>query len=176
MTFRVGLYIALCFLFTFILHAQSHRNFDVSMSVGDLAQAYGRWEMAHRGPHTGIEKILVPMLEIYSPNGALIYHGTQSDTGRAQQVLRSLPAVPSPPPSPEVKMSLSEILEMTPALAKWKSTILSGHHFVVFSLSMQGHWNKPNAYSEQNHAVDTIPRRPGVNIDVVRINLTFPQN
>ena len=161
-------------LLTAVSQAQSHRTFEISMSVGELGKAYGYWERTHHQPQAGVEEILVPMLEIYSPDGVLVYHGTQSDTARAAQVLDALPAHPSPPPSPKVKMSLGEILEMTPALAKLKPTIVGDHHFVVVSISMQGHWSKSNAYSEQNHAVDSIPKRPGLGIDIVRINLVFP--
>jgi hypothetical protein len=175
LVYRIVLSIALTLsLFGYASEAQSRRMYDVKMSVQDMANGYARWEMAHNRPHQG--EIMLPMLEIYSPDGTLIYHGGQNDTGRAAQVLDSLPALPSSPPSLADKMSLSEMLDMTPDLAKYKSTILNAHHFVVISLSMQGDWKKSNAYTEQNHAVDSIPKRQGVNLDVVRINLSFPQN
>ena len=165
--------ILILLLLTATSQAQSHRIFDISMNGGELAKAYGHWEMTHHRSPAGVEKILVPMLEIYSSDGHLIYHGTQGDTARAPQVLGALPAHPYPPPSPETQMSLDEILEMTPSLAKLKPTIVGDHRFVVVSISMQGHWSKSNAYSEQNHAVESIPKRQGVDIDVVRIYLSF---
>jgi hypothetical protein len=154
--------------------AQTHRVFDANMDAGQLAEAVAHWEKAHNAPHNG--KILVPMLDVYAPDGTLIYHGGQDDTGHAAQILNALPAHPSPPPSPAIKMSLDEALAMTPELAKLKDTILSAHHFVVISISMKGKWTISNPYTEQNHAVDSIPRRPGVDIDVIRINMVFPKN
>lgn len=166
---------ALLVSFMFIAQqAQSQRTFDTSVSVSEFALAHARWEAANH--RRALAKILVPMLEIYSPTGALIYHGTQSDTGHAVGVLASLPATPSPSPPPDTQMGLSDILDISPDLARWKNTILSRHHFVVVSISVQGKWKISNAYSEQNHAVDSIPKRPGVDIDVVHINLIFPGN
>jgi len=168
--------VALLILLVFIVpsaQAQSRRTFDANVSVAEFGLAHANWEHAnHRPP---LKKLLVPMLDIYSPTGALIYHGTQSDTGRAARILASLPNIPFPHPSSDAQMGLNDILGMSPDLTKWTHTILSNHHFVVVSISVQGKWKRSNAYSEQNHAVDSIPKRPGVNIDVVRVNLIFPR-
>ena len=169
--------IVILFLFPFatvVAQAKTHRTFSTSVTINTFGNAYHRWDIAnHRSP---TQKIMVPMLEIYSPSGVLIYHGAQDDAGCAAQVLSSLPSVPSPPPSRNVHVSLNDILDISPDLSKLKETILSGHHFTVVSFSVRGKWSQPNAYSVQNHAVDSIPKRPGVDIDVVYINLIWPED
>jgi hypothetical protein len=83
--------------------------------------------------------------------------------------------VATPAPSPDVQMDLDEILEITPELAQRKNNILGRHHFVVVSISVDSKGlSKSSPYYEQNHAVDSVAKRWGLDIDVVRINLIFP--
>jgi len=161
----------------FLAQAQSQRTFDTNLPVADFVFKHGTWEHDHGKLSGPTETVPVPMLDIYSPSGILIYHGAKKDAGRAAQILDSLPALPSPAPAPDAQMSLGEILQMTPDLAKSKDTILSSHHFVVVSISAQAKGiQKTDPFNVQNQAVASIPKRPGVDVDVVHINLVFPKN
>jgi hypothetical protein len=173
-------FVTVSFTFTLIVsQAHSQRTLDTSMQAGEFGSRDTLWEDAHGRRQGPTETVFVPMLDIYSPVRTLIYHGTDHDTERVGQILSLLPTVPSsaPSPSPDVQMSRGEILEITPELAKWKDSILSGYHFVVVSISVQSNsLTKHSPYYIQNHAVDSIPTRLGVEIDIVHINLASPRN
>jgi len=154
--------------------AQTQVFYDANLTIQELSEAYSRWERAHNQPH--LPTIFVPLLDIYNPEGKLIYHGDERDTAKAAQILNSLPNIPLAPPSSGVMLGINDVLEITPAATKWKSAILNKHHFVVVSYSIRGSGKISNDNSAQNHAVDSIPRRRGVDIDIVRLNIVLPKN
>ncbi len=157
------------------LRAQARRTFDTSIAAAELGRQYTLWIHAH---HTGplpLVRIDIPMLDIYSPAGDLVYHGTQTKTGQAAQVLNALPHLPSLTSRSDVEIPLGVMLEMTPQLAQWKRSIMDSQNFVVVSISVRDKkLKKSSPYYVQNQAVDSIPRQPGVGIDVVHIDVNFP--
>lgn len=147
--------------------------YTTTMLASQLARQHAMWEY-NQGRQPKSYLIMIPQLDIYSPSGKLIYHGTEHDISKTPQVLEALPKLPSPAPPPDAQMSLPEILESTPDLAKWKNTILNRHDYVVVSTSVSdSEITKRSPYYPQNHAVDLIASRSRVKIDVVRINIKF---
>ena len=133
---------------------------SIDASVNEMNDGYLAWMRQHPGvvPKGTPLKLAMPTIDIYSPEGALLYYGGDSTENAA--LLRTLPrniknvksaALTTSMPRP----SLKEAIEMFSALREREAALLSGKRFTIFAFTYPN-WDR---CKEQNEAIEQLRGR-----------------
>ncbi|GEM_PF-5068306 len=133
---------------------------SIETSVGEMSDAYLAWMRQHPGvvPKGTPLKLAMPTIDIYSPEGALLYYG--GDASENAALLRTLPrniknVKPTALTTSVPRPSLKEAIEMFPALKEREETLLSGKRFTIFAVTYPN-WDR---CKEQNEAIEQLRGR-----------------
>lgn len=108
----------------------------------------------------------VPSLDIFSPDGALIYQA--ADVDDAVKVLAALPALPGPTPG---TMTLDEALDTVPEFQHDKQAIKSKHQYIIYAITYNGGPCKRCALQDQ--AIDNLRKNSALNrFLILQVTLT----
>jgi len=139
---------------------------SATMTVNDYARANASWEAVH-GNHTSDTKINldlhVPSLDIYDPDGQLVFHGI--DPAKNAELLHRLPAElkdlkPLSPPK-----NISRPLEIIPGFQKRGDEINSAKKYTIYATSA----TKCPPCKGQDDAFDAIVAKKGMGMNVLRL-------
>ena len=139
-----------------------------TMTVNDYARANASWEAIH-GNHTSDTKINlnlhVPSLDIYDPDGQLVFHGV--DPAKNAELLHRLPAELKglKPVSPQ--QSISRALEIVSGFQKRSGEIGSAKKYTIYAISA----TTCPPCKGQDQAIDEIVAKKGLGMNVLRLTI-----
>lgn len=139
-----------------------------TMTIDDYARANARWEVLH-GNHTGNVKlnlnVRVPSLDIYDPEGQLVFHG--ENPAKSAELLHRLPAELKNLKPVTPQQSLSRALEVVADFQKKTSEISSAKRYTIYSTTA----TKCAPCKPQEQAMDEIVSKKGLGMNVLRLTL-----
>lgn len=115
--------------------------------------------------------IQTPSIDLYSPTGVSLYHGTNSEKNAAliRDLPRSIREVERPETT-DIRPTLKEAVEMFAELKPYRADILAGKQDTIFALTLFD----TARCKAQNDAMQELRKRPseiGVRIVEVRLHL-----
>ena len=140
----------------------------INVSVEDFTKGYLEWMKHHPDAvQSGQQlKLEMPAIDLYSPSGSSIYHGT--DSARNAIFLRSLPQGIRGAKTTGIRPSLREAIEMFPEFKAQEDALLAGKRYTVFAVTYPD-WDHCR---EQNEAVAKLrARATQANIRVLEVRL-----
>jgi hypothetical protein len=134
-------------------------------SVNEMATGYLQWWRYHP-PAEKVPKLVMPFIDLYSPSGASIYHGADSEKNAA--FIRGLPRNIPRSGTAETRPTLKEAIEMVPEFKARESELLSDKRYTVFAVTYE-HWDQSKA---QNDAIAKLRERASqIGIRVLEVRL-----
>jgi len=155
-------------LLAFIPGQANNQTSITSMPYDNFVRAYLQW-FGHHPEAVGGQKLIrmdMPAIDLYSPTGELLYHGTDSSENAAflKSLLKEIPGKKSN----DVRPSLKEAIEMLPDFKKHEDELLSDKRYTVFAVTY------PNdaECKRQNEAVAQLRTSGQSKIRVLEVRLT----
>jgi len=101
----------------------------VNVPLQQFAQATAMWQLTHNAGATGRMEIHIPSLEIYDPNGKLVFSGDNAD--KNAELLRRLPTglKDLTPVSPG--QDIQKVFTIVPALDKKADALTASHRYTL---------------------------------------------
>ena len=163
---------SLCVVLAFVLQpilAQSQTPTDTAnASVEEFTHAYIQWLKQHpdaiKSPQI---KLDMPALDLYSPSGVSIYHGTNSAKNAA--FLRTLPKSIPATSATVIQPSLREMLEMFPQFKAQKDALLADGHYTVFAVTYPD-WASCKEQNEEIAKLRARAAQTGIRVLEVRLH------
>jgi hypothetical protein len=173
--------------------ATSTRVITVDVPISEAGNAFLAWLQLHpeaapqpkpiipapsqglQGPQkeSGSKPLMIqtPSIDLYSPSGVSLYHGTDSEKNAAfiRDLPRSIREVKRPETN-DIRPTLKEIVEMFAELKPYEADILAGKQDTIFALTLFD----TARCKAQNDAMQELRRQPsevGVRIVEVRLHL-----
>lgn len=142
-------------------------NESVKLPVQQFAQALAMWELAHRSPGGAAKmEIHVPAMEIYDPQGRLVFHG--EDVAKNAELLHKLPAgltELSPISPPE---NIKKVFTVVTELGKRADAIAANKKYTLFVTTSAANCNtcKP-----QDDAVAQLRSKKNADMNILQVAL-----
>jgi hypothetical protein len=175
--------LSLLLFFPFIAQSNSDRMsvtnaITVESSRSELEAGYLKWmhlhpEVMHKNGSDASEPepliIRMPSIDLYSPSGVSLYHGTSSKDNAVflhdlPSNIHSLKAAMTT----DIRPSIQEAMSIFPELEPYKAFVVAKNRYTVFAMSY------PNAsiFMEQNKAIEQLKRRAQqLNLIVIEVQL-----
>jgi hypothetical protein len=155
------------------LHPVPFTFVSSDMNVGQYVHAVGTISINRTHPNgTPLVKLEFPVLDIFDPDGRLIYHGTRLEDNIKilnegfPESTRNYVGTPDP-----LGLSLDDLLQLTPAFQNIRQTVLSSHHYVIYSISLSA--TDCTACDTQVQAIDSLKRKLARHdVDILTLILT----
>jgi hypothetical protein len=148
-------------------HAASS-SYVANATVEELSGGYLKWIGAHPKavPADKRLKVLVPILDLFSPSGISLYHGEDSVANAA--FLRTFPKGMDGPKQVGLRPSLKEAIEMFSELRSKEDALLADKRYTIFAITYLD-WEP---CKDQNEAVSKLRERKGqANMRVIEVRL-----
>lgn len=140
----------------------------VNASVAELADGYNKWQ----GDHPNVVqagkslRVNMPIIDLYSTSGILLYHGEDSATNAA--FLRTLPEGIGKAKTSVARPSLKEAIEMFPELKAQEDALLADKRYTIFAITYPD-WDH---CKDQNEAVAKLrENKAQANIRIIEVRL-----